>query len=105
MAIRLLKKEKAVSDQDVKTLRNTVGAIIEQVRKKGDAALREYAKKFDGYESPDVRVSPEEAGRAGDLLPPEVREELDFAMKQVEAFAGAQKSCICLLYTSPSPRD
>jgi sulfopropanediol 3-dehydrogenase len=94
MATRLLKKEKAVSDQDVKTLRNTVGAIIEQVRKRGDAALREYARKFDGYDSPDVRVSPEEAGRAGNLLPPEVKEELDFAMKQVGAFAEAQKSCL-----------
>lgn len=94
MAIRLLKREKRISDQDVKVLRNTVEGIIGKVRKEGDAALREYAKKFDGYESPAFRVSPGEAERAGDLLPPEVREELDFAMKQVEAFAGAQKSCM-----------
>lgn len=94
MTIRWLKKEKRMSDQDVKALRSDVGAIIEKVRREGDAALREFEKKFDRYEPPSFRVSPGEAGNAGNLLPPEVREELDFAMKQVRAFAEAQKECL-----------
>ena len=65
----------------------------------------EYAKKFDGYEPPAFRVSPGEAVGAGIFSPREVREELDFAMKQVEAFAGAQKSCMVPFEKELYPAD
>ena len=35
-----------------------VAPILEDVRKRGDDALFEYARKFDGLDNHDVRVSP-----------------------------------------------
>jgi histidinol dehydrogenase len=35
-----------------------VRSILEDVRRRGDAALLEYARKFDGFEGASVRVEP-----------------------------------------------
>ncbi|MBF0528681.1 MAG: histidinol dehydrogenase [Deltaproteobacteria bacterium] len=74
-------------------LQESVAAILKKVRDEGDAALRFYAKKFDNYEKP-FRVSREEAAKAQEMLPPQVIEELDFAISQVTAFAMEQRACI-----------
>lgn len=92
MYYREIKKAEPVSEQDVKKLQETVGAIIKKVRTEGDKALSYYEKEFDKFEPKSFRVSNEEAAKAEKELTPEVIEELDFAIKQVTAFATAQKN-------------
>lgn len=94
MTIRVLKEELAVPEGDIQELQRTVGAILERVKQEGDRALRFYSKQFDHYEPASFRVSPEEAARAREALPEAVVEELDFAMRQVRAFAQAQKASL-----------
>jgi histidinol dehydrogenase len=94
MSYRVLKAEPERSEGDVRELRESVGAILARVRTEGDAALRHYEKAFDSFEPPTFRVSPEEAAAAKSGLPPEVIEELDFAIRQVSLFAEAQKAAV-----------
>jgi sulfopropanediol 3-dehydrogenase len=91
MYYRTLKSAKPVPEEDVTGLRETVGSILYEVGKKGDSALRYYEKKFDNFDPPSFRISPEQAAGARDELPADVIEELDFAISQVSAFASAQK--------------
>jgi len=94
MYYREIKQAKPVTQEDIRKLQRTVGAILSKVRKDGDQALQYYAKKFDKYVPASFRVSPEEAAQAKDRLPPEVIEELDYAIERVEAFARAQRESI-----------
>ena len=43
---------------------DTVVPIVNDVRNRGDAAVREYTKKFDGIELDSLKVSDEEIERA-----------------------------------------
>ncbi|MEW5814997.1 MAG: histidinol dehydrogenase, partial [Spirochaetota bacterium] len=72
-------------------LQNTVSEILHRVKKEGNAALRYYEKKFDNYEPASFLVTRDEAAQAKKKLPPEIIEELDFAIERVTAFARAQK--------------
>jgi histidinol dehydrogenase len=91
MYYRTIKGAKPVPEADVTYLRETVGSILDEMGKKGDSALRYYEKKFDNFDPPSFRITPEQAAGAKDELPADVFEELDFAISQVSAFARAQK--------------
>jgi len=67
-----------------------VGPILEAVRTRGDAALIEYAKKFDRLDAATVRVAPERLQEAAKALSPEFREAVATASEQVRAFAELQ---------------
>ena len=93
MSLRKVKEAQSVTAQDVQQLQDAVSSILGKVRDEGDTAIRYYAKKFDNFEK-EFRVTREEASKAKDKLPPEVIEELDFAIKQVTAFAQEQRACL-----------
>jgi histidinol dehydrogenase len=65
-----------------------VRPILEDVRKRGDKALIEYARRFDGLDGNSVRVPP------GDLatfsLPPEFRAAVERAAANIRAYAKRQ---------------
>ena len=90
--MKRLKTAKPVCEQDRKALADNVAGILDRVKREGDAALREFEKKFDNFEPETFRVSREESAKARDRLPAAVIEELDFAMDKVRAFAEAQKA-------------
>lgn len=93
MTLLKLKEARPVTEQDVQELQESVSVILKKVQDEGDAALRFYAKKFDNYEK-EFRVTREDAKKAKDKLPPEVIEELEFAISQVTAFAREQRACL-----------
>jgi histidinol dehydrogenase len=67
-----------------------VAPILEAVRKRGDRALLEYGRRFDGLAARSVRVPAEELRRAAADLSPGLRAALKTASKQIAAFAKAQ---------------
>ncbi|MEX1347057.1 MAG: histidinol dehydrogenase [Desulfobacterales bacterium] len=91
MTYREIKSAVAVAEEDVQRLQKTVKSILSKVKTDGDSAIRYYEKKFDDFDPPSFRISEEEAAKAGEELPVEVIEELDFAIEQVTAFARAQR--------------
>ncbi len=72
--------------------RATVREICERVRTEGDAALREYTKRFDGWDPGDAgaRVSGEELRHALKRLSPANRDALEFAARRIREFHETQ---------------
>ena len=82
-------------------VRDTVAEIIENVRRRGDAALYEYARKFDGAELTSLEVTPEEMQEALDLTEPAFLEVLERAAENITRFHQLQKRSGFLLNDRP----
>lgn len=67
-----------------------VRAIIDAVRERGDAAVRELGARFDGVEPQELRVPLEELDAAARQLDPAVLEALGIAVANVTAVAESQ---------------
>ncbi len=69
----------------------TVRAIVAVVRRDGDAALRRFAKKFDGVELRSLRVPENEFSAAGSSLNSGDKAALRIAYRNIRAFHAAQR--------------
>lgn len=78
------------SKAKIKKVTPGVEKIVEDVRKRGDSALREYTKKFDRADISDFRVSNEEFKEARQSVGAEVVEALKNAKKNIEHFHKRQ---------------
>jgi len=92
--IKVLKPSKTRTEEDRSQLRQTVAAIIDNVIKNGDDALKEYNKKFDGCERDALQVSREEIEAAYAKVSPEDLEDIKAAAANIRAFAEAQKGTV-----------
>lgn len=75
---------------DVEQPVDAVREIIDQVRTRGDEALRELTARFDGVESDRIRVPTSEIDAALDAAPVELVEALTVARDSVRAFHETQ---------------
>ena len=69
---------------------DTVRPILEAVRKRGDRALIEYARKFDGFARKSVRVPEVDLRVACSRLSPEFRGAVETAAANIRAYAERQ---------------
>lgn len=83
---RLLARRKA----RLAAAEETVRPILEDVRKRGDKALVEYARKFDGFARKSVRVPKRELERACAGLAEEFRAAVAASAANVRSFAEMQ---------------
>src|SRR5258706_12599246 len=67
-----------------------VRPILEAVRKRGDKALVQYARKLDGLDRSSVRVSERELAAADAALSPAFRAALHTASRNIRAYARLQ---------------
>ena len=67
-----------------------VRPILEAVRRRGDRALMEYARRFDGLERRSVRVPLREIEKARAGLAPRFRQAVETAAANVRAYAERQ---------------
>ena len=68
-----------------------VRSILADIRQGGDAALSEYAGRFDGLEeSVSLRVSSQEMKAAWEETSPELREAMEVAQANIRGFAQTQ---------------
>ena len=67
-----------------------VRPILEDVRKRGDRALLEYARKFDGLTRKSVRIPEPEIRAARENLGPEFLEAAEIAAANIRRFAELQ---------------
>ena len=68
-----------------------VSKILEDVRKRKDAAVKEYTEMFDGISMDDFKVSEAEIEEAAALCDPEFMESMQKAKVNIEYFHNAQK--------------
>lgn len=88
--ITWLKESSAEPEATSPQIRGAVAAIVEDIRARGMAAVREYAKKFDNHEGP-FRVPLEEARRAADALDPVTRGAIERSIANVRKFHALQR--------------
>ena len=78
-----------------------VEPIMNDVAARGDAAVREYVKKFDGVELGDIFASEAEFARAESLVSAELKQALALAKSNIERFHRAQIQEPEYIETSP----
>jgi histidinol dehydrogenase len=83
-----------VTDEMERKVRETVQAILADVRKRGDSAVREYSEKFDKWSPQSFRLSPQEIERAIGQVKKRDLEDIKFAQAQVRNFAQKQKETL-----------
>lgn len=86
---------------DQRNLESTVSEVLEQVRTNGDAALRAYASKFDGVSLDNLLVSSEEIQEAGSLVSEKLKQAIEEAKNNIEAFHKAQYEIPNKIETTP----
>jgi sulfopropanediol 3-dehydrogenase len=78
---------------DVK-VRQTVEAILDDVGKRGDAAVRELSAKFDNWSPPSFRLSGAELDAIMAQVPPGTLDDIKFAQAQIRNFAEHQRAAL-----------
>jgi histidinol dehydrogenase len=86
---------------DNKRLSDTVSDILEQVRSKGDQALTELTKRFDGIRLAKFALPSEKLEQASSEISVEVKEAIDLAYANIQTFHQAQKPTSVKVETSP----
>ncbi len=81
--------ERAEADRQV---RATVEAILADIEKRGDSAVRDLSRKFDNWDRPDFRLSQREIDDCMAQLTDQDLVDIEFAQTQVRNFARAQRA-------------
>jgi sulfopropanediol 3-dehydrogenase len=81
-----------VTDEIDRKVRHTVESILDDVRKRGDAAVREYSEKFDRWTPKKLSAKEIEAIMA--RVAPRAIEDIKFAQAQIRNFAQHQRAAI-----------
>ena len=98
-----IKSPKQDAWADTQAIEVTVNDIIRRVRDEGDAAVRDFSRRFDGSDLDRFEVTAAERQAAVDDLPPQTRLDTEFAIANVRAFALAQLATILPLEVEPLP--
>jgi sulfopropanediol 3-dehydrogenase len=73
--------------------RKVVEEMLAEIERRGEAAVREYAAKLDGWNG-EIIAAPEEVERRTRGIPAGVRRDIEFATGQVRRFAAAQRDSL-----------
>ena len=87
-------------EQDA-AIREATSQILADVRSRGDAALRELTKRFDGANIEQFAVGPDEIAAADATLRDQQREAIDLAIRNVRSFHEAQRPRSISIETMP----
>ena len=93
MAVSYLKKAIKTAETETATAQKVVTEMLHEIETRGEAAVREYAKKLDGWDG-DIILSAAEIERRTQEVPAGVRADIEFAAKQVYDFALAQRKSL-----------
>jgi sulfopropanediol 3-dehydrogenase len=73
---------------------NTVREVLDDVRARGDEAVRQYSTKFDNWSPESFRLSPQEVADIVAGVPEQVIRDIEFVQAQVRRFAEAQRASL-----------
>ena len=96
MTVRYIKRgksldEKAAADAQVQA---TVRDILQDIRQRKDAAVRELSQKFDNWNPDHFRLTESQLEAIVASLPQQVVDDIQFAQAQVRQFAQAQRAAL-----------
>ncbi|ARD60083.1 histidinol dehydrogenase [Kosakonia radicincitans DSM 16656] len=86
------------------SITRTVVEILDNVRARGDNALREYSAKFDKTQVDALKVTADEIREASARLSDELKQAMAVAVKNIDTFHNAQKLSTVDVETLPGVR-
>ncbi len=89
---------------EMESLESTVQAVLDEVRRNGDEALRAYTERFDGVRLSGFQVSEAELEEAETLLGEELKAAIQTARNNIESFHRRQAETIEEVETMPGVR-
>lgn len=75
-------------------VKSTVENIIADIRKHGDAAVRAYSQKFDGWSPENFKLSPQAIQDIIATLPQQAIDDIKWAQAQIRNFAQHQRNAL-----------
>lgn len=97
-----IKKAVKTAESDTRKIRGIVSDILADIEQRGEAAVVELARKFDGWEG-DFILSEEKKKRLIAAVPEAVKADIRFAHEQVSRFALAQRDSLREFETESLP--
>lgn len=102
MSVQFLKKAAKTPETESSNAQQVVTEMLANIEKNGESAVLEYSKSLDKW-SGDIVLSSVEIDRIIAGVPDQVKQDIDFAVKQVYDFAIAQKESISNFSTELYP--
>ena len=93
MAETYLKRASKTPETETATAQKVVTEMLAAIEAGGEQAVRRYAKQLDHWDG-EIVMSPEAIAAAVREVPQRVRDDIDFAARQVRDFALAQRRSI-----------
>src|SRR5688572_20886602 len=75
-------------------VRQTVEAILDDVKKRGDDAVRELSQQFDKWSPQSFKLSPVELDTIMKRVPASTLDDIKFAQTQIRKFAEHQRAAL-----------
>lgn len=86
---------------DTSSLHIKVSSILDDIRKRGDAALKEYTLQFDKTELENLQVGKKEWDKGCELVSPELKKAIETARDNIAKFHASQTLEILKTETTP----
>ncbi|MDH4191200.1 MAG: histidinol dehydrogenase [Betaproteobacteria bacterium] len=86
--------DQTVTDAIDVNVRRTVESILDDIRQRGDTAVRELSVKFDKWSPPSFRLSQADIDAIMAKVAPETIADIQFAQAQIRQFAEHQRASI-----------
>ena len=93
MGTHYLKKASKTPETETSNAQQVVVDMLAHIEKNGESAVREYAKSLDKWTG-DIVLTQDQINKIISEVPSLVKQDIDFAVKQVYDFAIAQKESI-----------
>ena len=93
MGTNYLKKASKTPETETSNAQQVVVEMLSNIEKNGESAVREYAKSLDKWTG-DIVLTQDQINKIISEVPSLVKQDIDFAVKQVYDFALAQKESI-----------
>ena len=93
MTITYLKRADKTPETETASAQRVVSEMLHQIQTQGEAAVRKYALDLDKWHG-DIVVTKAQIDDNARNVPERVKQDIDFAIKQITAFALAQRSSL-----------
>ncbi|HZA05517.1 MAG TPA: histidinol dehydrogenase [Propionibacteriaceae bacterium] len=94
---------KEIDDTRLAGVKETVTEVIAEVRRRGDAAVREYSEKFDRWSPDSFQLSPEQIDEIVGRVPAQAIEDILTVQDRVRTFAQHQRDSLADFEVELSP--
>ncbi len=93
MSIEYLKQAAKTPETEAGTAQKVAGDMLADIERRGEPAVREYARKLDHWTG-EIVVTAEEVERRTRDIPASIKHDIEFATEQVRRFATAQRDSV-----------